>query len=111
MATLTAEPVKTATSSDAVSKDELLIGAFKEALRKAKDSGSSYFLDDDNDETYVLLSKEGYNDVANECILMGVADERLRHFDPSKLIPAEEFYKEFGITQEEIDAMPEVEIE
>lgn len=108
MATLTAEPVKTATSSGAVSKDELR-ETFIEALRNAKDSGSSYFLDDD--ETYMLLSKEGYNDVVNEAILIGVADERLRHFDPSKLIPAEEFYKEFGITQEEIDAMPEVEIE
>ena len=111
MATLTAEPVKTATSSDTVSKDELLIGAFKEALRNAKDSGSSYFLDDDNDETYVLLSKEGYNDVANECILMGVADERLRHFDPSKLLTQEEFDKLFGITEEDLEGWEEVEIE
>ena len=43
--------------------------------------------------------------------LIAIADERMSHFDPSKAIPAEEFYKEFGITQEMIDAMPEVELE
>ena len=42
--------------------------------------------------------------------LIAIADERMSHFDMSKTIPAEEFYKEFGITQEMIDAMPEVEL-
>ena len=39
--------------------------------------------------------------------LIAVADERMSHFDMS----SEEFYKKFGITQEMIDAMPEVELE
>ena len=43
--------------------------------------------------------------------LIAIADERMSHFDMSKTIPAEEFYKDFGITQEMIDAMPEVELE
>ena len=43
--------------------------------------------------------------------LIAIADERMNQFDMSKTIPAEEFYKEFGITQEMIDAMPEVELE
>lgn len=43
--------------------------------------------------------------------LIAIADERMSHFDLSKTIPAEEFYKKFGITQEMIDAIPEVELE
>ena len=43
--------------------------------------------------------------------LIAIADERMSHFDPSKLIPAEEVYKKLGITQEELDAMEEVELE
>ena len=43
--------------------------------------------------------------------LIAIADERMSHFDLSKTIPAEEVYRKLGITQEEIDAMPEVELE
>ena len=43
--------------------------------------------------------------------LIAIADERMSHFDMSKTLSEEEFYKEFGITQEMIDAMPEVELE
>ena len=43
--------------------------------------------------------------------LIAIADERMSHFDMSKTIPAEEVYRKLGITQEEIDAMPEVELE
>ncbi len=82
----------------------------EDVLSEVKNSGAAYLVDSDGEE-YVLMSKEEYNDRINEAVLIGVADERLSHFDPSKLIPAEEFYKEFGITQEEIDAMPEVELE
>ena len=35
----------------------------------------------------------------------------MSHFDMSRTLSEEEFYKEFGITQEMIDAMPEVELE
>lgn len=43
--------------------------------------------------------------------LIAIADERMSHFDMSKTIPAEEVYRKLGITQEMIDAMPEVELE
>ena len=43
--------------------------------------------------------------------LMAVAQERLSHFDRSKLIPAEEIYREFGITQEDIESWEDVELE
>lgn len=113
MATLTVEPIKTASSSvvneDVFSRDTVSKDVIREALRDAKDSGVSYLLDDD--ETYVVLSKEGYNDVVNEAILIGIAGERLNHFDPSKLISQEEMDRRLGITQEELDAMPEVELE
>ena len=57
------------------------------------------------------MSPEEYSDKFNEAILVGIAKERLNHFDPSKLIPAEEVYKELGITEEDIDGWEDVELE
>ena len=40
-----------------------------------------------------------------------LAHERMANFDRSKLIPAEEVYKELGITEEDLEGWEEVEIE
>ena len=113
MATLTVEPVKTASSSvvneDVFSKDTVSKDVIREALRDAKDSGAAYILDDD--ETYVLLSKGEYNDRMNEAVLVGIADERLSHLDRSQLIPAEEVYREMGITDEDLEGWEDIELE
>ena len=64
----------------------------------------------------VMVSPEKYvamSDAYNDMKLLEMAEERWKNwnFDMSKLIPAEEVYRELGITQEELDAMPEVELE
>ena len=43
--------------------------------------------------------------------LIAIADERMSHFDPSKLLTQEDIDRKFGITQEMLDAMPEVDLE
>ena len=103
MATLLAEPAKTASVS-AFNEDIL-----RDALRDAKNSGIAQLVADDDE--FILMSRDEYNDRMNEAVLIGIADERLSNLDMSKLIPAEEVYRELGITQEELDAMPEVELE
>lgn len=61
----------------------------------------------------VLLSPEEYVRLMDElenAELLALANERLAHANPEKYIPHKEFWKEFGITQEELDAV-EVELE
>ena len=103
MATLLAEPAKTASVS-AFNEDIL-----RDALRDAKNSGIAQLVADDDE--FILMSRDEYNDRMNEAVLIGIADERLSNLDMSTLIPAEDVYRELGITQEELDAMPEVELE
>lgn len=62
----------------------------------------------------VLMSPEEYVDLMDELEdmrLLALAEERWSHYDPDKLISMEEMEREFGITQEELDAIGEVEIE
>lgn len=62
----------------------------------------------------VLLSPEEYTaliDELNDAKLLAIAYARLQNADPSKTIPAEEIYKEFGITEEDLLHADEVEIE
>lgn len=40
-----------------------------------------------------------------------IAVERMKNFDEKKLIPAEKVYADLGILQEDVDAVPEEEIE
>ncbi|MCD8006694.1 MAG: type II toxin-antitoxin system Phd/YefM family antitoxin [Oscillospiraceae bacterium] len=61
----------------------------------------------------VLLSPEDYVKLIDEledAKLLALANERMAHYDPSKTIPAEEVYKELGITDEDLDDI-DVEIE
>lgn len=62
----------------------------------------------------VLLSPEEYvrlMDEINDAHLAEMAAERLEHFDPATLIPAEEVYRELGITEDDLEGYEEVEIE
>lgn len=61
----------------------------------------------------VLLSPEEYirlMDEIEDARLLTIANERMARYDPSKTIPAEEVYKEFGITEEDLEDV-DVEIE
>ena len=43
--------------------------------------------------------------------LLAIAEERLAHFDPARLIPQEEMWKTLGITEAELEAVGDVEFE
>ena len=62
----------------------------------------------------VLLSPEEYvhlMDEVNDARLLLLAAERLQKLDTAALIPEEQVWQELGLTQEELDAVGEVELE
>lgn len=62
----------------------------------------------------VLMSPESYIsllDALEDAQLQVLAMERLANYDPEKLISQEEINRKYGITQEELDAMEDVEFE
>ncbi|MBP3399719.1 MAG: type II toxin-antitoxin system Phd/YefM family antitoxin [Erysipelotrichaceae bacterium] len=62
----------------------------------------------------VLMSPEEYlrfADEIEEARLLKMAVQRLAKFDPNETIPASEVYARFNISQDEINAMDEVEFE
>lgn len=52
-----------------------------------------------------------FEDLEGDFALLAVATERMEHFDASTVVAAEDLYRELGITQEDWDAIGEVEIE
>ena len=62
----------------------------------------------------VLMSPENYIallDALEDAQLQVLAMERLTNYDPEKLISQEEINRKYGITQEELDAIEDVEFE
>ena len=62
----------------------------------------------------VLLSPEEYirlMDEVHDTRLLIMASERLQRLDTSALIPEEQVWQELGLTQEDLDATGEVELE
>ena len=62
----------------------------------------------------VLMAPDEYlrlMDEVNDARLLSIASERLAKFNPSSAIDAESLYAEMGITQEDLDAVGEVEFE
>ena len=62
----------------------------------------------------VLLSPDEYirlMDEVNDARLLTMATERMAKYDPSSVIAAESLYKELGVTQEDLDAIGEVDFE
>ncbi len=90
-------------------------GKAGEVFEEVRRSGTKLVIDDRDDSAVCIIMKpEDYmkmSDDYNEIALLAIAEDRLKHFDESKLIPAEEVYKEFGITQEDIDSWEDVELE
>ncbi|MBQ3346139.1 MAG: hypothetical protein IJG51_09070 [Synergistaceae bacterium] len=89
-------------------------GKARQIFAEVRRSGTKIVVNDDDSAECILMSPEEYlkmSDDYNDVRLMAVAEDRLSRFDPSCLIPAEEVYRTLGITQEELDAMPEVELE
>ena len=89
-------------------------GRAGEIFDEVRREGTKLVVGDDDSAVCILMKPEDYMRMSGDFYDVGsmrVAEERLKHIDRSILIPAEEVYREFGITQEMIDAMPEVELE
>ena len=88
-------------------------GKAGEIFDEVRRSGSCIVMNGDEAEC-VLVPLNEYKLMTlsdDETRLIAIADERMSHFDMSRLIPAEEVYRKMGITQEELDAMEDVELE
>ena len=89
-------------------------GKARQIFAEVRRSGTKIVVNDDDSAECILMSPEDYlkmSDDYNDVRLMAVAEDRLNHFDRSKLISAEELYKELGITDEDIAGWEDVELE
>ena len=78
-----------------------------------KASGSKVVMKNNAAEV-VLVPPDEYveiMDTINDYLLLTMAVERMSSYDPDTLISEEDMDKQLGITQEELDAAPEVEFE
>ena len=67
-----------------------------------------------NEAEVVIISPEQYieiMDILNEYELLSLAMKRMEHYDSSSLISEEKVWERLNITQEELDAVGEVEFE
>ena len=82
-------------------------------FEEVKHSGSKVVMKN-NEAEVVLVSPEEYlrmMDQLEDYKLMETSLERLSHYDPEKVIPAEQVWAELGLTNEEMEAAGEVEFE
>ena len=86
-------------------------GKAAEIFGEVRRSGTKLVVNDDDSAACVIMSPEEYSDKFNEAILVGIAKERMRHFDPSRLISQEEFDRRFGITEKDLEGWEKIELE
>ena len=82
-------------------------------FQEVKQSGAKVVMKNNTPEC-VLLSPQEYVKLIeeiNDARLLAVASERMKNYDPSDNIPADEVQRELGITDEELDGFEEVEFE
>ncbi len=99
-------------------RDTIPISLFNKGLagkifEDVKQSGAKVVMKNNAAEC-VLLSPDEYLrliDEVNDARLLSLATERMANFDPAATVSAETLYKELGISQEDMDAVGEVEIE
>ena len=86
-------------------------GRAAEIFGEVRRSGTRLVVNDDDSAACILMSPEEYSDKFNEAVLIGIARERMKHFDRSRLVSQEEFDRRFGITEDDIKGWEEVELE
>lgn len=99
-------------------RDTISISLFNRGLagkifEDVKQSGAKVVMKNNSAEC-VLLSPDEYvklMDEVNDARLLSIANERMQNFNSSNLISSEDLYKELGITEEDLDAIGEVEFE
>lgn len=78
-----------------------------------KSSGSKVVMKNNSAEV-VLVSPDEYveiMDTINDYLLLTMSVERMSSYDPDTLISEEEMDTRLGITQEDLNSIPEVEFE
>ncbi len=99
-------------------KDTISISLFNKGLagkifEEVKRSGAKVVMKNNSAEC-VLLSPEEYltlMDEVNDARLLCIAVSRLANYDTTSSIPAEDLYREIGITPKDLESIGEVDIE
>lgn len=99
-------------------RDTISISLFNRGLagkifEDVKQSGAKVVMKNNSAEC-VLLSPDEYvklMDEVNDARLLSIANERMQNFNPANLISSEDLYKELGITEDDLEAIGEVEFE
>ena len=103
--------------TDAI-KNTVSISLFNRGLagkvfQEVRKSGAKIVIKN-NEPECVLLSPEEYMrlmDEVNDARLLEIAVARMQNYDPETAIPAEEVYRNLGITENDLAGSDEVEIE
>ncbi len=88
-------------------------GRAEEVFSEVRHSGPRTVMNKGRAEC-VIVSPDFYDMLTadrDDVKLWAIAEDRLKNFDRSKLIPAEEVYREFGITSADIAGWEDVELE
>lgn len=99
-------------------RDTISISLFNRGLagkifEDVKQSGAKVVMKNNSAEC-VLLSPDEYvklMDEVNDARLLSIANERMQNFNQANLISSEDLYKELGITEDDLEAIGEVEFE
>lgn len=99
-------------------KDTVSISLFNRGLAgkifdEVKQTGAKVVMKNNAAEC-VLLSPEEYTrlmDELNDARLLAIANTRLQNVDPTAAVPVSDVCRELGITEEDLDAAGEVDIE
>lgn len=91
-------------------------GEAEKIFEEVKKNGARAVVKNNKTEC-VLLSPEDYQvflaivEELEDMKLALIAEERLKNLDPKDLIKAEDIYKEFGITEKDLEGFEDVELE
>ena len=99
-------------------RDTISISLFNRGLagkifEDVKQSGAKVVMKNNSAEC-VLMSPDEYvklMDEVNDARLLSIANERMQNFNPANSISSEDLYKELGITEDDLEAVGEVELE
>jgi PHD/YefM family antitoxin component YafN of YafNO toxin-antitoxin module len=100
-------------SNKIVSISQFDEGNAEQIFEEVKNFGAKVVMKN-NEPECVLLSPKEYIDLIDrleDAELYMLASEREKNLDESKLIPLEEVYKKFGITDEDLKDYEKVDIE
>ena len=89
-------------------------GKAGEIFAEVRREGTKIVIGDDDSAVCILMKPEDYMRISGDFYdikTMSVAEDRWNHIDRSRIIPAEEVYKELGITDEDLEGWEDIELE